>query len=197
MQNTSVVEADEISGLERVVDLKAVARGHLTEAAHRRIRPGLILGGHIGECPNWVERPQCERCAIDAKVDKRPRPPMVDVRPAVEEDPVERGERFVVVGVFGFDYFDHRSTVGHRRVAAASLVQHTVQELKARGSFAGGQVGVWAEAQIGVGRRVRVVTTGQGDVGLNVPNRAEVRVPDRADTFGKFEVEIVVERAAS
>ena len=122
---------------------------------------------------------------------------MVDVRPAVEEDPVERGERFVVVGVFGFDCFDHRSTVGHRRVAAASLVHHAVQELKARGSFAGGQVGVWAEAQIGVGRRVRVVTTGQGDVGLNVPNRAEVRVPDRADTFGKFEVEIVVERAAS
>ena len=56
VEDSAIVETNEVAGNKRIAHLESVAGRHATEAAHGVIRAWHVAGLHVGESSNRVER---------------------------------------------------------------------------------------------------------------------------------------------
>jgi DNA-binding IclR family transcriptional regulator len=195
MEDSAIVETDEVTWNKRVAHLESIAGRHSTEAAHGVIRTWHVGGRHVGERSNRIERAKGERRALNSKVDHRTRPSVIDARATVEEDPIERGEGVVVLGVIFAKGVHDCGTVRHCRISTLDVVLDAMEKLEPGRGLAGRKIGMRTKPEVGVCGAVGVGDSCHRDVRLHIPDGSEVGVSNCADPRCQFEIEIRIDRA--
>ena len=141
---------------------------------------------HIREGAHRVERPNRRHTLATQRVNNGCREAVINTGAAVKKDPAPGAQNLVVIRAGCLELLNQRRAIGQRRFPAIGLVDQTMQKLKARRDFPGGQVGMRAQPESRIGRRVGFGVARQIDVGFDIPQQTKVAVAHRANARGEF-----------
>ncbi len=145
VQQTPVVEADEIAGGKGVADLEERVVGQRREQPHGFIGSRNIDVWHCGKGANGIEGSQRYRLLVAAEIDDRAGPTMVARRGPIEEGPSQCRERIELCRVIVAQLIYDGVAVSHPGPTPIDTVFDAVEKLEPRRCLASWEIGVLPE----------------------------------------------------